>query len=531
MAVIVRKPHIIGPPASLAPSAGPDTAHAAASATDPSVVGWYPYAGSADADLSDDLDKIIPRSRDLARNNGYVNGVRQTLADNIIGSQLILASNPDSRLLGWERAQAKEWARLTESQFATWANDAYECDAGRALPLLELATMALSTWFLSGAAVVIPHWQPRPGARWNTRVQMIEPDRLETPPRYLTDLRVRRGVRLDNYGAAIGYYIRNTHPGDIDSMSAIPRYRYIPAFTDWGRRRIIHLFDRERPNQTHGKPLVTAVMREFRMATHYTRTELQATISNSLVAAFLKSNLSQDGAAELYGTTDIDTTNATWKQAISQWQPRLKGGAVIPLPPGAEIEAFQPNRPNQAFEAFMLSVLRNIAAGLNIPYELLAKDFSKTNYSSARAAMLEAWRYFHSRRRWMENHLLTPLYELWLEEAVNAGVIAAPGYYDNRFAYRRCTWTMSGRGWVDPQKEANAAGIRMQHNITTLRQECAEQGLDWEEVLEQRAEELRLMRTLGIPTSAPASDQIISGPSDQDAQPDQGEPDTMRDAA
>jgi len=87
----------------------------------------------------------------------------------------------------------------------------------------------------------------------------------------------------------------------------------------------------------------------------------------------------------------------------------------------------------------MLNVLRNIAAGLNIPYELLAMDFSRTNYSSARAALLEAWRYFQGRRRWLQDYWLTPIYELWLEEAVNAGVVAAPDYYANRYAYRRCT--------------------------------------------------------------------------------------------
>ncbi len=38
---------------------------------------------------------------------------------------------------------------------------------------------------------------------------------------------------------------------------------------------------------------------------------------------------------------------------------------------------------------------------MNLPYELFAKDFSRVNYSSARAALLEAWRYLHGRRRWL----------------------------------------------------------------------------------------------------------------------------------
>jgi hypothetical protein len=55
-----------------------------------------------------------------------------------------------------------------------------------------------------------------------------------------------------------------------------------------------------------------------------------------------------------------------------------------------------------------------------------------------------------------------------------------------------------GRGWVDPVKEAEAAQIRMDAMVSTLEVECAEQGLDWNEVLEQRALEKSRMTQLGL---------------------------------
>ncbi|WP_449235596.1 phage portal protein [Azospirillum doebereinerae] len=90
---------------------------------------------------------------------------------------------------------------------------------------------------------------------------------------------------------------------------------------------------------------------------------------------------------------------------------------------------------------------------MNIPYELLVKDFSQTNYSSARAALLEAWRFFNGRRAWLGTYWATPVFDLWLEEAVNLGEIEAPDFYANRFAYTRCRWIGAGKGWVDPVKE------------------------------------------------------------------------------
>ncbi|MGC4052928.1 MAG: hypothetical protein QM757_26675 [Paludibaculum sp.] len=42
----------------------------------------------------------------------------------------------------------------------------------------------------------------------------------------------------------------------------------------------------------------------------------------------------------------------------------------------------------------------------------------------------------------------------------------------------------------------------MDSNLSTLEDECAEQGKDWEEVLEQRAVEHARMKQLGLPVAA-----------------------------
>jgi len=147
---------------------------------------------------------------------------------------------------------------------------------------------------------------------------------------------------------------------------------------------------------------------------------------------------------------------------------------------------------------------------------LLMKDFSKTNYSSARAALLEAWRFFNGRRAWLSTYWTKPVYELWLEEAVNAGKIEAESFYLNKSAWTRCKWIGPGRGWVDPVKEAQASQIRMDAGLSTLEDECAMQGLDWEEVLEQRARERAKMKELGLePVAAGPQAKSPNGQNDQ----------------
>ena len=233
------------------------------------------------------------------------------------------------------------------------------------------------------------------------------------------------------------------------------------------------------------------------MAGKYSSNELQASVASSLVAAFLESDLDQESAGALFGQDPRGEWNKSLKEARNLR--KLEGAAIIPLPVGTKVNTFTPGRPNQAFEAFMLAVLRHIAAGMNMPYELLLKDFSKTNYSSARAALLEAWRYFNGRRRWLVTTWLKPIYELWLEEAVNAGEIEAANFYQQRYAYTRCRFIFGGKGWVDPVKEAQAAILRVAGGLSTMEKECAEQGEDYEEVLDQQQVEQTMRAERGLP--------------------------------
>lgn len=47
-----------------------------------------------------------------------------------------------------------------------------------------------------------------------------------------------------------------------------------------------------------------------------------------------------------------------------------------------------PGRPNPNFDPFVIAVLKQIGAALEIPYEILIMAFS-SNYSASRAAILE----------------------------------------------------------------------------------------------------------------------------------------------
>lgn len=499
-------------------------AYTAGSLSHPDMRRWWPLAGSADADLLPELGTIRSRSRDLSRNHGVAEGALQTQADNIVGCGLRLKSRPVAKALGWTQEQAETWSNDVEMRWQAWWNSPW-CDAARSLTGDGLTTQIFRGAWLNGEGLALPIWRPRPGAPAATCLQVIEADRLGNPNHQPNTARLRNGIELDEFGAPLAYWIRKAHPGDRFWLSGgfSSDAQRIPAYTPWGRPRVIHVHDRERAGQSHGKPALSSVLRQFKVLGDFTNAELKAAVVNAMVALVTESSIEQEGLVELLSGNpdalkDYQDGLASRKRASIDFQ----AGMILPLAMGEKIAGFTPGRPSASFDPFTLAVFRHIAAGLNMPYELLLKDFSKTNYSSARAALLEAWRFFRGRRKWLSTYWMQPVFELWLEEEIGEGRIEAPEFYEKRAFYARCKWIGDGRGWVDPLKEAQAAEKRLSIGITTLEDECAEQGGDWEEVLEQRAREQKRAQQLDItfawmsgsvkdPPPEPEAEEIIPG--------------------
>jgi lambda family phage portal protein len=487
-----------------------NTSHTAADTTDSRLAAWTPPLLSADADVYGESSTITARARDLVRNYPVAAGARRTLIDNVVSSQLKLSAKPEYILLGQDKEWAYEWARQWEAEFGTWANTT-ECDAARTQNFLGLTRQAVSGMYVNGDHFGVVQWLPCPDAKWSTRIQSVEADRVATPPWLSANLNIRDGVEVDQYGAPMAYWICKVHPGDTRLRLSSPvqtDWVRVDAFTSWGRRRVIHLFDKERAGQTRGKSIFAPVMRELKVSWDYLSSELQAAAVNSLVAFFLESDLSQEEVSRVFGAT-AENSNAGNEQAIDErWKEiaqkmhrkKLEGGMINSLPLGAKVHPNDFSRPNTSFDPFMEVINRLVGVGINLPFELINNNFSKTNYSSARAALAEAWRYFLCERSWIETGWLNPVLESVMEESLNKGRIDAPDFYAQKHAYTKAKWIYAGRGAIDPYKEARAITEQFANKSTTLEKVCADNGEDWEDVAEQQQRERTYYGELGMPS-------------------------------
>jgi len=199
---------------------------------------------------------------------------------------------------------------------------------------------------------------------------------------------------------------------------------------------------------------------------------------------------------------------------------RFDGVKIPHLFPGEKLNLNRPNDQSD-FAPFEDAFLRHLAAGWNLPVDMLSRDNSKTNYSGARSGMIQAWKHFSSRREMIASEYARQEYALWLEEDFHKSdwevPSNAPDFRVGKTAWASSQWIGPSKGQIDPLKEEKAATEAIGNNRLTLEQWCAEQGLDYEEVIIQRGYEKKLLKEHGL------SDPDISEQKPMENEPDEGE--------
>lgn len=495
-------------------------AHHGASRINRDIREWHASRGSADSDLLPDLPELQYRARDIRRNNGFAHGIVQTAVDNIVGTGLRMSAQPDYLALqSIDASFTKDWADAWGAQYESlfhewWWSTA--CHAGDTLTGDMLTEQVLFSKFDNGGSLTLPLWIPDRGDGFATKLQTVEIDRLSNPFGAPNTQKMRGGIEFDDFGVPLFYNVRRGHPGDMfflwSDFNAFTWER-IPRRTQFGRLRVIHDFDGDRADQTRGKPLLSAVLDQFKNIDRYVKAEIQAALMNAMIWGAITTPLEHDDIVELF-KNDKDG----YLQARADHAVRMQSGTLATLYPGDKLDSFMPQRPAAQFGVFVQNIERIIAVGADMPYELAKKDFSQSNYSNTRAAMLEAWRSFNRRRDRLGAGWLDPVNALFMEEMVNAGRVEAPRYYEFRRAYQRCTWIGPGRGYVDKTKEVTGDLLSLDGNTNTLQRICAEQGMHWREVLDQRSTERKYAESLGLPSLAATTVRVTSQENPQQEQ-------------
>jgi lambda family phage portal protein len=336
-------------------------------------------------------------------------------------------------------------------------------------------------------------------------VQCIDPDRLSNPQLRFDDQTNRGGVVVDPYGVTTGYHIRRAHQGDWFSAAKSMTWDMIPRETPWGRPIIVHFYDVGRAGQHRGGAgVMTPVLQRLKMLIKYDGTELDAAIVNAILAAYIESPFDPEMASSMLGDDDsVGRYQEGRSDFHNERRVRLNGLAMPTLYPGEKINFVNAARPTSNFPDFEAAILRNFAAGVGSSYEDISRDYSKSNYSSARAANINVGRTMQRRQRNFGKIFMGQIRCALLEEAhdMHAPPLPAdaPDFIECRGEYCRADWVGPALGWVDPVKEIQAAILRIEAGLSTLENECAQQGFNYDDILGQRMAEILDLRERGLP--------------------------------
>lgn len=448
------------------------------------TAGWTGGNSSADAELVTSLTVLRSRSRALVRDSSYAKRARLLVVNNVIGTGIGLQAQVRTTRDELNRRVNED----IESAWSEWCC-ADSCHTGGRLGFAMFERALMAQVFEAGEVFVRKHYRAFGDSRVPLALELIEAERLAD------DLQVpgmapasgnilRMGVEMDRFYRPVAYYIRSRHPSEIRwTGDAYDQVERVPA------DQIIHLAVIDRWPQTRGEPWMHAVARRLNDMDGYSEAELIRARSQAVRMGIIE--------------TAEDSTAFGEEQADGSVEMELEPGTIQRLNPGEKWHDSAPTAPNPQLDPFMRYMLREVAAGCGPSYESLSRDYSQSNYSSSRLALLDdrdLWRVYQS---WFISDFRQKVHREWLRAAVLARAITSISveqYAADPLRFQSVRYKPRGWSWIDPTKEVEAYKEAIKAGLTTLTDVIAATagGQDIEDVLDTRARELELAEERGL---------------------------------
>ncbi len=399
------------------------------------------------------------RARYEVANNSYARGIVLTLANDVIGT------GPRLQMLT-EDAEAN---RLIEREWMAWS---------RAVSLPEkLRTMRMAR-ASDGESFSVLTNNPRLSTLVQLDLKLVEAEQVATPDLRFTFTNGVDGIELDAHGNPIAYHVLQRHPGDSSGSVGI-QYDRVPS------ENVIHYFRQDRAGQARGIPDITPALPLFAHLRRYTLAVITAAEIAALPGGVLYTDAPANGEADSVEPMDLI---------------ELERGMLMTMPGGWKMSQVEAQFPTTTYGEFKREILNEIARCLNMPFAISAGNSSGYNYASGRLDHQMYFKAIRVEQAHLEAVVLDRILAAWLAEAA-----LIDGYLPDisELHFAGHTWFFDGHEHVDPLKESNAQSTRLASHTTTLADEYARKGQDWESQLRQRAKELALMTELGLtPASA-----------------------------
>jgi lambda family phage portal protein len=404
--------------------------------------------------LSSSMANYRTRAVELDATNAIATGIVNRCVENVVGTGIHLRPNTADE--GWNEA--------AQDMIGEWSWSRADVRG-----LGDYFTDLQPLWFrerLMGGDVGVVLLA-------DGSLQTIDGADIETPPGKAAEDSIVDGVQVDRLGRAVAFWVAADENG--------VKYERVNA------RDFVFFPNPLRPKAVRG---VTALRQAidsnlFDMMDGY----LEAVVAAAQMAAMFGLLFETEEGAGALG--NLQSTTDAAGDAAKEFP--LEPGMIRYLRTGERVVQVKPEQPTQSSPDFMAMVCRYLGLPFGLPLELVLMDFSRTNYSSARASLLQAYRVFRMHQGRMVNTVLRRIHRWRMSKWVKAGELPA------RDDAWRHTVTLPVWAWVDPEKEMKAHLLALDSNLTTLSDIAAGMGRDFLEMVQTRQRERATMEAAGIP--------------------------------
>jgi lambda family phage portal protein len=472
------------------------------------VSGWGPSVTSADTEISSSLRYMRQRSRALTRDAAFGKRGKVLVVNNVVGTGIGMQAqvkNTRGELIDRQNKDVEEtWDEWTEAE---------NCHTGGRLHFSAMEQLLMGQVFEAGEVFIRKHYRPFGMSSVPYALEVIEPERVldEFQPSAVDPrMRVRMGVESDPHHRPVAYWIRTVHPGEMQYAShEVDRIERVPA------DQIIHLAVLDRWPQTRGVPWMHAAMRKINDTDGYSEAEI----------------IAARGGANYMATRKLSTPRSEEEGVNGAKEMTLEPGIVEDIYEDEEFNFHAPNRPNSNAESFLRFMLREIAAGIGVSYESLSRDYSQSNYSSARLSLLDDRDLWRIIQLWFIRSFRVPVHRDFIQQAVLSGSLATVSveqYAIDPRKFSKARFKPRGWSWIDPAKEEAAVRAGVKDGFTTQTDVIAKtaDGRDIEDILEERAQELVLKKQIekkyekyGIKLSFDTDPEVTAAETESKKQP------------
>lgn len=419
--------------------------------------GWIPVDGYGEAINQFSRDIARAKARHLERNSDVVGSILEAWTSNVVGDGFNLqARTPD-----------QDWNNLLEDIWAEWCMPG-NCDVTGTMSFLDILQMVVLRKQVDGGIIVVKSIRQKDTYPYKLQlVEVSELDGISTVSSAINT--ICGGIEIDAAGKPIAYYLKRYNFNETIPIEPI---RY-PA------DRIFFLRRRSRPSELREMTPLVKSMGTIRDLDEFFKA---AVFKQKIAAAMAVFITSPTTGGPIPGNSLVRGAGNSDPKAGMKGE-RIDPGSIKYLAPGQDAKMLVPSGQSSELADYNLIAMRRIAAGSGLSYEMVSRDVSQVNYSSARQNLLEDWKKIRQEQRFLIDHFLDFVFTDVIKYAILSGKIPAkkvpPDFWENSGQYLKHEFIGQGLPWIDPYKEAMADKVLLETKQTSLKDLYAKKGRDY----------------------------------------------------